>query len=127
MSVLIVVCGSASNWSQLHLPSREPFSCRAKVQSPSLICGVGPAERTGKSVVTYCPGGSRFFGVCSCRFDLKPREIVVSFMAIMLSLGSVPVIRKFLTVAAANPRDSRDCCRLLIPQQERRSGSGIVL
>jgi hypothetical protein len=30
-----------------------------------VICGVGPAERTGKSVVTYCPGGTRFFGVCS--------------------------------------------------------------
>src|SRR5260370_7407199 len=87
MSVLIVVCGSASKSSQLHLPSREQFSCRAKGQSSSLICGVGPAERTGKSVVTYCPGGSRFSGVCSGRLDLKPREIVVESMEITLSLG----------------------------------------
>src|SRR5580704_1537418 len=86
MSVLIVVCGSASNSSQLHLPSREPFNCRAKVQSASLICGVGPAERTGKSVVTYCPGGSRFFGVCSWCLDLKPREIVVPSMVSCLLL-----------------------------------------
>jgi hypothetical protein len=48
-------------------------------------------------------------------------------MDIMLSLGSLPVLRKFRTVAAANPRDIRDCCRLLIPQRERRSGSVIVL
>src|SRR5260370_38679971 len=46
-----------------------------KVQFSSLVCGVGPAERTGKSVVTYCPGGKRFFGACCCRLDLKPREI----------------------------------------------------
>src|SRR5262249_31873474 len=72
-------------------------------------------------------GGSRFFRVCSCRFDLKPREIVVLSMAIMLSLGSLPVIVKICTVVAANPRDSRDCCRRLILQRRRRSGSLIVL
>src|SRR5215468_9359024 len=85
MSVLIVVCDRDSNSAQFHLPSSDAPSSRAKFQFSSLICGVGPAERTGKSIVTYCPGGTRFFRVCSCRLDLKPREIVVLSMDIMLS------------------------------------------
>src|SRR5215467_10128983 len=60
----------------------------SKVQFSTLICGVGPAERTGKSIVTYCPGGSRIFGVCCCRLDLKPREIGV------LSMEGVPLLRE---------------------------------
>src|SRR5215813_9350308 len=35
--------------------------------------GVGPADRTGKSRVTYCPGGRRLDGACPSLFDLKPR------------------------------------------------------
>jgi hypothetical protein len=45
--------------------------------------GYSQSGSVGKSVVTYCPGGSRFFGVCSCRLDLKPREIVVLSMVVM--------------------------------------------
>ena len=63
---------------------------------------------------------------CSCRFDLKPREIVVSSMAIMLSLGSLPVMRKFCAIARGYPRDSCDGCRLLIPRGGRRRASVIV-
>src|SRR6516225_7041417 len=74
MSVLMVAWGSASNSAQFHSPTMASPSSRAKVQFSTLIWGVGPAERTGKSVVTYCPGGNRPFGV-SCRLDLKPREI----------------------------------------------------
>src|SRR5215813_5332506 len=58
-----------------------------KVQSSSLVCDVGPADRTGKSVVTYCPGGKRFFGACCCRLDLKPREIGGSSMCVVPFLG----------------------------------------
>src|SRR6516225_8605056 len=112
--------------AQLRFLRSDPSACIAKVQFSRLICGVGPAERTGKSVVTYCPGGSRFFRVCSCRFDLKPREIVVLSMDIMLSLGSLPVMRKFCAIARGYPRDSCDGCRLLIPRGGRRRASVIV-
>src|SRR5207237_2556436 len=37
-------------------------------------CGVGPADKTGKSVVRYCPGGS--FTSAALRRPEKPREIV---------------------------------------------------
>src|SRR5262245_27054553 len=38
------------------LTGRGP-TCSVKRQSSSATCGVGPADRTGKSVVTNCPGG----------------------------------------------------------------------
>src|SRR5215475_929828 len=82
MSVLILVCDRDSNSAQFHLPSSDAPSSRAKFQFSSLICGVGPAERTGKSVVTYCPGGTRFFSTCCSRLDLKPREIGGSSMEV---------------------------------------------
>src|SRR6476660_1205572 len=91
MSVLIVVCGSASNSAQLHLPSKDPLSCSERFQFSTLICGVGPAERIGKSVVTYWPGGTRFFGVCSCRVDLNPREIGALFMVVVPLLLELPM------------------------------------
>src|SRR5580704_2672999 len=91
MSVLIVVCGSASNSAQLHLPSKDPPSCSERFQFSTLICGVGPAERTGKSLVTYCPGGTRFFGVCSCRVDLNPREIGALSMVVVPLLLELPM------------------------------------
>src|SRR5580698_4356986 len=37
-------------------------------------CGVGPADKTGKSVVRCCPGGS-FASVWVCRPE-KPREMI---------------------------------------------------
>src|SRR5262252_8470005 len=98
MSVLIVVCDRDSNSAQFHLPSSDAPSSRAKFQFSSLICGVGPAERTGKSIVTYCPGGSRSFGVCSCRLDLKPREIGVSAME------SMPLLLELLTAQESSRR-----------------------
>src|SRR5258708_39581008 len=78
MSVLITGCGSASNSAQLHLPSREAPSCSASVQSATLMLGVGPADSTGKSVVTCWPGGTRSRGASVLRRDLNPREMGVS-------------------------------------------------
>src|SRR5438552_11947876 len=37
--------------------------------------GVGPAERTGKSLTRYWPGGSRELDAVSRRRPLKPREM----------------------------------------------------
>src|SRR5262245_12348821 len=88
MSVLIVVCGSASNSSQLQTRSKPPPSCRARDQCTTSICGVGPADRMGKSVVTCWPGGTRVSGFWP-RLDLKPRDFSVSSM----ELDSLPVDR----------------------------------
>src|SRR5215469_1554584 len=51
------------------------FSSRiVNSQWSSGTCGVGPADKTGKSVVRYCPGGS--FAVCFPRFPKKPRDTI---------------------------------------------------
>src|SRR3954470_24274503 len=59
----------------------------------------GPAERTGNSFVTYCPGGSRPFKTWSKRCDLKPREIRDSFMTM------APVPGVVLRSAGLSPPD----------------------
>jgi hypothetical protein len=73
-STVTVSLGSSRNDFQSH---------RRKTLAPSLIanshlssgtCGVGPADKTGKSVVRYCPGGS--FTSAALRRPEKPREIV---------------------------------------------------
>src|SRR5258708_40146525 len=84
ISVFTVVCGSASNSSQVHLPISEAPDSSANVQSATLISGVGPAERTGNSVVTYWPGGTRPCGFCPGRLDLNPREIGASSIGVSL-------------------------------------------
>src|SRR5947208_14164196 len=40
----------------------------------SRMCGVGPADKTGKSVVRYCPG--RSFTSAALRRRIKPRGIL---------------------------------------------------
>src|SRR4029077_11890419 len=45
-----------------------------RFQSSSDLCGVGPAERTGKSGVTYWPGGTRPDSASPRRRPWKPRE-----------------------------------------------------
>src|SRR5512133_4043330 len=74
MSVLMVSDGSAVK--SLHV---QDFVCSTaprmvKLHALSGECGVGPAERTGKSVVTYWPGGRRD-GSLVGRRPVKPREI----------------------------------------------------
>src|SRR5262249_48192560 len=74
MSTVMVSAGNSRKDFQFH---------RRKMSVPSLIvnshrsrdtCGVGPADRTGKSVVRYCPGGS--FTSAALRRPKKPREMV---------------------------------------------------
>src|SRR6195952_457130 len=59
MSTVNVSCGSALSSSQVQLAAVSTAPWRAKDQCSSLVRGVGPADRTGKSVTTYCPGGTR--------------------------------------------------------------------
>src|SRR5438552_16888465 len=41
------------------------------------MCGVGPADKTGKSVVRYCPGGS--LASAELRRPKTPREIILIY------------------------------------------------
>src|SRR5580658_4301390 len=59
----------------------QSHRCRAFLPSSitnshfsSGTCGVGPADKTGKSVVRYCPGGS--LTSVGARRPEKPREMI---------------------------------------------------
>src|SRR5215469_12592321 len=73
-STVIFSVGSSRNDFQFH--RRKTFLPSSIVNShfSSGVCGVGPADRTGKSVVRYCPGGS--FTSATARLPKKPREMV---------------------------------------------------
>src|SRR5712691_10934291 len=58
MSTVTVSLGRARKSSQVQVFRSSP-STIANVHSSSGVWGVGPAERTGKSSVTYWPGGTR--------------------------------------------------------------------
>jgi hypothetical protein len=64
MSTVTVSLGSAWNSCHVHEAGELPPSI-VNVQLPSGVCGVGPADRTGKSCVTYWPGGTRPAGSAS--------------------------------------------------------------
>src|SRR3954470_1231808 len=72
MSFVRVSDGSARNPSHVHATGSAPPSI-VSFHSSSAVCGVGPAERTGKSSVTYCPGGKRPLSSPRPR-PRKPRE-----------------------------------------------------
>ena len=59
MSFVTVSLGSARNSSQLQRSGSSTSPSIEKLQLSSGRCGVGPAESTGKSEVTYWPGGTR--------------------------------------------------------------------
>src|SRR5438552_2262286 len=58
MSVVIDSRGRA--WNSSHVQRADFPSAPRSVKShfESGVCGVGPAESTGKSRVSYCPGGN---------------------------------------------------------------------
>src|SRR6266516_4968459 len=76
MSTVNVSLGRARSSSQVQLTGSAPPWIE-KVHSSSGVCGVGPAERTGKSSVRYWPGGTRSGGP-SRRLPLKPRETITA-------------------------------------------------
>ena len=77
MSTVTSVCGSAWNSSQVHLPASDPSSCKVRVHLSSGVCGVGPALRTGKSSVTYWPGGTRFSSALARPRPVKPLVVIM--------------------------------------------------
>jgi len=82
MSVVTDSAGSAWKSSQLQLFLSSPATTE-NVQSSTGMCGVGPADRTGKSSVTYWPGGRRSGSASRRRRPRKSREtgIVSSFQS----------------------------------------------
>src|SRR6266480_1311681 len=74
MSLVTVSVGRAWNSFQVQRLGSSISPSMLKVHWSRLTRGVGPAERTGKSVTTYWPGGTRELEAVSRRFPLKPRE-----------------------------------------------------
>src|SRR3954471_1051242 len=109
MSAVSVSDGSARNSSHGHDTGSPTAPLIVKLHSSSGVRGVGPAESTGKSLTTYCPGGTRAESTCGRR-PRKPREMCA--MAMLLS-GRVGRLRctsedrgpidRLGTVAVAHP------------------------
>src|SRR5262245_13861072 len=75
MSTSTSSLGSARNSSQDHRVSSCPASVSiVKDQSDSGVCGVGPADSTGKSSVRYCPGGTRASSRSLARLPWNPLD-----------------------------------------------------
>src|SRR6266568_1423804 len=75
MSAVISSVGSARNSSQVQRRGSSTSPATVKSHRSNGVCGVGPADRTGKSLVRYWPGGSRPGGA-SPRRPRKPREMI---------------------------------------------------
>src|SRR5215471_15347265 len=82
ISIVKVSVGKSRNDFQSHL--RRTFVPSSIVNShwSSGTCGVGPADKTGKSVVRYCPGGS--FTSAALRRPEKPREMIPIYTSTFL-------------------------------------------
>src|SRR3546814_15192348 len=83
--------GSAATSGQDHAANGRPATCIDNVQSWREVCRVVPAVRTGKSDVTYCPGGTRDRVVSSGLVrPLKPRVVTIvspRFDRVVASVG----------------------------------------
>src|SRR5213080_5048685 len=73
-STVKVSVGKSRNDFQSHRRRTFVPSSITNSHWSSGTCGVGPADKTGKSVVRYCPGGS--FASVALRRPEKPREII---------------------------------------------------
>src|SRR5438445_13333539 len=81
MSLVIVWVGSLRNSSQVQFFSLSTSPVIENVQSVSGVRGVGPAERTGKSLTRYWPGGRRPACPWSLGRPRKAREMTVTLEA----------------------------------------------
>src|SRR3712207_4965987 len=75
MSRVISSLGSARNSSHVQRRGSSTSPTIEKSHRSSGVCGVGPADRTGKSRVTNWPGGTRSAEAASRR-PRKPREMI---------------------------------------------------
>src|SRR5215469_1478900 len=84
MSVVMSSAGTACISAQFHDLSTRP-SCRIeKVHSLRGVCGVGPADSTGKPFAMYWPGGTRSCASAGRKWrPRKPRD--TGLMAVLRS------------------------------------------
>src|SRR5262249_10141838 len=75
ISVVMLWVGSSRNAFQLQRFSTVLPSSIVNSHCSSGTRGVGPADRTGKSLVRYCPGGSLMLG--ATRRPTKPRDSTI--------------------------------------------------
>src|SRR5260370_38772548 len=75
MSLVTSSAGSLRNSSQVHFLGWSISPSTTNVHSDSATRGVGPADKTGKSFTTYCPGGTRELLAVSLRLPRNPREM----------------------------------------------------
>src|SRR5262245_2505935 len=74
-SAVMVSAGKSRNDFQSQRRKTSVPSSMVNSHWSSGMCGVGPADKTGKSVVRYCPGGS--FTSAALRRPEKPREMIL--------------------------------------------------
>src|SRR5260221_12224357 len=91
MSRVISSLDRARNSSQLQPRGSSSSPMIEKSHSSSEVCGVGPADRPGKSRVTYWPGGTRAGSASAARRPRNPRETYV-VRSRSTSLGGTPVL-----------------------------------
>src|SRR3954468_13088803 len=73
MSTVNVSDGSARNSFHVHRRAASTAPSIVRLHCSSDVRGVGPAERTGKSSVRYCPGGIRDGSASTGPRRWKPR------------------------------------------------------
>src|SRR6516162_289419 len=78
-STVKVSVGKSRNDFQSHRRRTFVPSSITNSHWSSGMCGVGPADKTGKSVVRYCPGGS--FTLSAVLRPEKPREMMLTFIS----------------------------------------------
>src|SRR5207247_3903688 len=74
MSFVTVSVGRAWNSFQVQRLGSSISPSMENVHWSTSTRGVGPADRTGKSVTTYCLGGTRELDAVAGRFPVNPRK-----------------------------------------------------
>src|SRR5881398_1127114 len=82
MSTVGVSWGRASSSSQVQRFGSFTFPTIEKSHCSRGVCGVGPAERTGKPRSRYCPGGIRALLSLCWRRPRNPREMNPSLISL---------------------------------------------
>src|SRR5258708_26512296 len=90
MSRVIVSVGSLRNSSHVQFLSLSTSPVIENVQSVSGVRGVGPAERTGKSLTRYCPGGRR--SACPWSrgrpWNAREMKVIIENISVSLKVGA---------------------------------------
>src|SRR5450759_1297257 len=110
--------GSRRNSSHVQLTGSPTRPSTRNVQSANGERGVGPAERTGKSWVTYWPGGTRPAVSGARRLPEKAREMKLSGMRAYLLVADC----RSETHSVAPPGKEWHCRRVY--EQLRRPSTG---